>query len=60
MRILVYATTRRITRSILGVRLVADVDADQEPEDSDYFAAQYEGDFIDIPSGERDCEVQHD
>jgi hypothetical protein len=48
MLIRVYAHTRRVTRSILRARLVAEAEVDKEPEDPQDFADQFDGDAIEI------------
>lgn len=39
----------RVTRSLMGARLVEEVEVDSIPEDAEGFAAEYGGDFIQLP-----------
>jgi hypothetical protein len=44
----VYEFTGDVSRSILGARLLTEVEIDEMPTDQDGFAAEYGGDFIEV------------
>ena len=45
---LVYQFTGDVTRSIVGARLLTEVEIDEMPSDQDDFAAEHGGDFIEV------------
>lgn len=52
MRIQIYRYECLVTRSILRATCVAEVDADELPDDLDGFAREHGGDFIEINHSE--------
>jgi hypothetical protein len=52
MMLRVYQSTEAVTRSIVLVRHVADVEVSRFPDDPDDFAAEYDGDFLEVAPGD--------
>ena len=56
MTIHVYCTTGYLTASIIRARLVAEVEVESPSDNPEDFADQYDGDLIEIATGEEDYE----
>ena len=56
MLIRIHQTIGYFTRSILQTRHVADVEVATLPSEPDDFAAEYDGDYLEVVTGEEDDE----
>jgi hypothetical protein len=56
MLIRVHQTVGYFTRSILQVRHVVDVPVETLPDEPDDFAAEHDGDYLEVETGEEDDE----